>query len=72
MAAAAAQGESASALTGNKEAQWQGMAEARESMELSDAEGVEGLGKAIEQAQTRLEEVQEKVKQMTPTWAREN
>lgn len=41
-------------------------------MELSDAEGVEGLGKAIEQAQTRLEEVQEKVKQLTPAWAREN
>ena len=39
---------------------------------MEDAEGVEALGKAIEQAQTRLEEVQEKVKQMTPAWARED
>jgi chromosome segregation ATPase len=40
-------------------------------MDLDDAAGVEALGKALEQAQGRLEEVQEKVKQMTPTWVKE-
>jgi len=49
----------------------QGLAEARELMDLDDAAGVEALGKALEQAQGRLEEVQEKVKQMTPTWVKE-